>query len=88
MVAVNEAFSLAHNLLREEQVAGGDNGRGVLFGNVVEPRDCADYRYVCGELLSLATLDDWNVDVALGWLDRLASAECSSATTRKTANSA
>jgi hypothetical protein len=75
MVAINEAFGLIHNLLREEQMGSdaSDGPDSVIIRGSTEVRTCADYRYVCGALLFLATLDDWNVDSAWLWLNRITS---------------
>lgn len=72
MVAVNEAFHFAHALLREREISAGMGGtQGAVTAGVVEVSDCAAYRYTCGELLFLIALDDWNVDTAFVWLERI-----------------
>src|ERR1019366_8491819 len=48
--------------------------QGAVTGSVVAVSDCAAYRYTCGELLFLVALDDWNVDTAFVWLERITSA--------------
>jgi hypothetical protein len=72
MVAVNEAFQFAHALLRSATVGIGP-GQAVPsqsgVGNQIS--DCASYRYKCGELLFLVALDEWNLDTAFGWLERI-----------------
>jgi hypothetical protein len=75
MVAVNEAFHFAHALLCEREISAGMGGtQGAVTSGVVEVSDCAAYRYTCGELLFLIALDDWNVDTAFVWLERITSA--------------
>ena len=74
MVAVNEAYCFAHALLRAREmgVATPETG-GVVAVGAAEIRDCAAYRYKCGEWLFLIGLDDWNVDRAFTWLERITS---------------
>jgi hypothetical protein len=75
MLLVNEVFEFVHALLREREVARAlGEIEGSLATGVVEVRNCLDYRYSCGELLFLAALDDWNVDTAFLWLERITSA--------------
>src|SRR5579859_4218607 len=75
MVAVNEAFDFTHALLREREINAGTGGtEGAVKASPVDVSDCAAYRYKCGELLFLIALDDWNVDTALVWLNRITSA--------------
>ena len=33
--------------------------------------DCPSYRYKCGELIFLVALDEWNLDAAMTWLERI-----------------
>ena len=74
MVAVNEAFHFVHALLRERDMGTGIavNEDAATVGET-EVRDCAAYRYKCGEMLFLVALDDWNVDTAFTWLERVSS---------------
>jgi len=74
MVAVNEAFHFTHLLLRAHEIGVGpaEMGGAVTVG-AAEICDCAAYRYKCGEWLFLIALDDWNVDGAFTWLERITS---------------
>lgn len=75
MLAVNEAFQFVHALLRAEAVGVGITEEDAAeTGNRVS--DCAAYRYKCGETLFLIALDDWNLDNAFAWLERITSASC------------
>lgn len=79
MKAVNEAYVVFHELLRRHQVLGGvsEDGEPRVCGEAIVA--CRDYQYILGVLLLQVTLDDWNVDGALEWFDRLASAAWSAA---------
>jgi hypothetical protein len=75
MLAVNEAFQFVHALLRAEAIGVGVAevaGDQAALGNKIG--DCAAYRYKCGETLFLIALDDWNLDTASAWLQRITSA--------------
>jgi hypothetical protein len=74
MVAVNEVFHFTHALLCEREIQDGIvESQRISAPDIPEVRNCLDYRYSCGELLFLVTLDDWNVDGALLWLERITS---------------
>jgi len=74
MVAVNEAFHFTHLLLRAHELGVGTNeALSVVPLDPSEIRDCAAYRYKCGEWLFMITLDDWNVDKAFEWIVRITS---------------
>lgn len=83
MVAVNEAFQLMHDLLREAEIMSdggvGDDQQYMRVdndGNLVpieRPRTAADYRYVVGELRFRVALDDWDLEEAARTLGRIRS---------------
>ena len=72
MVAVNEAFQFAHALIRAATLGVGP-GQTLPTPTDVGHRigDCASYRYKCGELIFLVELDEWNLDTAMTWLERI-----------------
>ena len=84
MVAVNEAYTLLHELLvgrqqaaAEDTDAAGDelaaSGGSAGPGHLPLVETTRDYVYVVGRLLLAATLDDWAVDEAFTWLERVTS---------------
>jgi hypothetical protein len=75
MVMLNDVFQFIHALLRErETIAGSGERDGLSAANAAKVRNCLDYRYSCGELLFLALLEDWDIDTAFLWLERITSA--------------
>ena len=71
MVAINEAFSLAHHLLEQAQLSGAIEGGGLIGSQVIT---CDEYRYHCAVLVLRTMVDQWNVDAASRWLTRITSA--------------
>ncbi len=80
MKTVNEAYLPFHELLRRHELLGGtreDEESLEVGGQPI--LTCRNYQYLLGVLLLQVTLDDWNVDGALEWFDRLASMAWSAA---------
>lgn len=74
MVAVNEAYNFTHLLLCHQEIGRGPaETDDVVSMSAAGVCDCAAYRYKCGEWLFTVELDDWNVDGAFVWLDRITS---------------
>lgn len=82
MVWVNETYTLLHELLVGHQLAtpASSDGTGdepTIVGDMARPgplppvETTFDYVYVISRLLLEATLDDWAVDEALAWLERI-----------------